>query len=87
MCDAGRAFAVMGNHEFNALCYHTPVGNGGYLRPHSKKNQIQHGETLKAFVGRENEWAMYLEWFRTLPLYLDLDHLAGCPCILGSEAH
>lgn len=24
MCDAGHAFAVMGNHEYNAICYHEP---------------------------------------------------------------
>lgn len=75
MCDSGRAKAVMGNHEFNALCYHTPDRNGGYLRPHSQKNQNQHGQTLKAFEGREDEWKMYLEWLKTLPVYLDLEQL------------
>ncbi len=24
MCESGNALAVMGNHEFNALAYHTP---------------------------------------------------------------
>lgn len=75
MCDSGRAKAIMGNHEFNAICYHTPAKTGGYLRSHSHKNQKQHSETLRAFAGREDEWAMYLEWFRILPLYLDLEPL------------
>lgn len=26
MCESGGAMAVMGNHEFNALAYHTPQG-------------------------------------------------------------
>ena len=29
------AYAVLGNHEFNALCYHTPDAVGSFLRPHS----------------------------------------------------
>ncbi|HEX6981283.1 MAG TPA: metallophosphoesterase [Balneolaceae bacterium] len=73
MCDAGEAKAVMGNHEFNALCYHTPDGKGGYLREHSDKNRKQHKETLEAFKNYEDEWNEFLEWFKDLPLYLDLD--------------
>jgi Calcineurin-like phosphoesterase len=38
MVRAGVAHIVMGNHEFNALCYHTPDGKGEYLRPRTKKN-------------------------------------------------
>ena len=36
MVDAGSALAVMGNHEFNAIAWHTPDPNnpGDYLRPH-----------------------------------------------------
>lgn len=37
MCEAGSASAVLGNHEFNAIAWATPNGNGGYLREHSKK--------------------------------------------------
>tara|TARA_A100001015_G_scaffold179280_1_gene199318 strand:- start:61 stop:258 length:198 start_codon:yes stop_codon:yes gene_type:complete len=37
MVRAGNALSVMGNHEFNALAYHTEV-DGMPLRPHSKKN-------------------------------------------------
>jgi len=38
MCDQGHAFAVMGNHEYNAICFHTPhVEKGGFFRSHSKK--------------------------------------------------
>jgi hypothetical protein len=33
MVDSGSALAVMGNHEFNALAYHTPDGDGGYPPP------------------------------------------------------
>src|ERR1700722_19744994 len=42
MCDAGEALAVMGNHEFNALAWAEPDGNGDFLRPHTPKNREQH---------------------------------------------
>ena len=34
MIDAGTARAVMGNHELNALLYHTKGSDGKWLRPH-----------------------------------------------------
>lgn len=72
MVESGSAFAVMGNHEYNALCYHTK-SNGGklYLRPHSKRNTKNHQQTIEAFKGYEDEWKMYMEWFMTLPLFID----------------
>jgi hypothetical protein len=39
MCDAGTALAVMGNHEFNALGWAEPDGNGGFLRPHTEQHR------------------------------------------------
>ena len=75
MCDQGHAKAIMGNHEFNALCFHTAnKSKGGYLRVHSWKNINQHHDTLKQFQHFNNEWTVFLEWFRTLPLYLELQN-------------
>ncbi len=62
MTDAGTALAVMGNHEYNAICYHTPDGNGGYYRPHTEEKTAQHEATLRAFEGRETILARRLEW-------------------------
>lgn len=72
---AGTALAVPGNHEFNALAYATPDGAGDFLRKHSHKNVEQHAETLEQFAGREDEWQEHKEWFRTLPLWLELPGL------------
>lgn len=46
MCDVGTALAVMGNHEFNALGWAEPDGNGDFLRPHTTKNAEQHEQFL-----------------------------------------
>jgi len=72
MVDAGTARMVLGNHEFNLLCLHLPDGKGGFLRPHTARNLKGVRTSLAAFAGRDAELREYLEWFRTLPLYLDL---------------
>lgn len=71
MCQAGRAMTVMGNHEFNAVNF-AEFGPNGYYRQHNIKNILQHSQTLKAFQNRQKEWNSYIEWFKTLPIYLDL---------------
>lgn len=82
MVEAGTAQAVMGNHEFNAIAWATPDPNaqepGRYLRPRhgskGAKNQQQH----KAFLQEVEGTALHqeiIDWFMTLPLWLDLPEL------------
>ena len=74
MVESGNALAVMGNHEFNAVAWATPDPQtpGEYLRPHTDKNLKQH----KAFLDQVGEGSRLhlsmVDWFKTLPLYLDL---------------
>ena len=75
MVEAGSAVALMGNHEYNALCYHTPDGRGGYLRAHEHEKRKQHVATLEQFAGLEPEWADHLEWFRQLPVAIEVPGL------------
>ncbi len=94
MTDSGNALAVMGNHEFNAVAYATPDGRGGWVREHKHRNTEQHAATLEQFAGREEEWRGHLEWFRTLPLWMELPGLrvvhaawdAGAIGALGGDA-
>jgi hypothetical protein len=72
MVRAGSAQIVMGNHEFNALAFHTPNGKGEYLRPHTEKNRDQHEKTLTYFERNPGEGARALTWFYSFPLWLDL---------------
>ena len=74
MVDHGDALSVIGNHEFNAVCYATENGQGGHLRERSDKNVKQHAATIAAFKNRE-EWAKWVEWFKRLPFFLDLGTL------------
>lgn len=73
MVDSGNAIALMGNHEYNALCFHFQETEGGHLRKHLIKNIIQHYETLKQFHNKQSEYEEYLEWFKTLPLYYETE--------------
>lgn len=75
MVDYGSALAVMGNHEFNALCYHTPHPDrpGDFLRTHSVKNVHQHRHTLEQVPSEE--LGEYLKWFRELPMWLEFEGL------------
>ena len=75
MCDQGQAVALMGNHEYNCLCYHTPDRKGGYLRPHTEQNERQHSATMEQFAGHPEEWAMYFEWMHGLPLWYDTEQV------------
>ena len=78
MIDSGDALAVMGNHEFNALAYHTedPGDPGQYLRRHSKKNIVQHQATIEQLKGEIKD---AVDWFRELPIWLELEDENGQP--------
>lgn len=72
MYDQDAAQVVLGNHEFNALAFHTSH-EGRPLREHSDKNLRQHGETLRQVP--HDELKRYLDWFRRLPPALSLPGL------------
>lgn len=73
MIDAGSAHAVMGNHEFNAIAYHTrdPLDESQFLRKHDEKNVRQHIASIRQLTADELHEAV--EWFRQLPLWKELD--------------
>lgn len=73
MVDNNMAFAVMGNHEYNAIGYNLPDGKGGFLRSRNKANTHQHIDTLNQFKGQEDLYNQYIDWFKTLPLYIDFN--------------
>lgn len=74
MIDNGHAKAVMGNHEYNALTYampniHDPTG--GYLRPHTLHNTIQHQAFLDEIPFGSPQHQYWLGRFYELPLWLE----------------
>jgi len=78
MVEAGHALAVMGNHEFNAIAYHTPHPETGEpLRPHTQKNTDQHRAFLDEYRLHGEETREVIDWFKTLPLYLEVTDEQG----------
>ena len=64
MVEKGHAHAVMGNHEFNAICYHTlHPETADPLRPHNEHNTGQHEAFLKEYALHDEETQEVIAWF------------------------
>jgi len=74
MVNNGHARAVMGNHEFNALAFHT-LHEGQPLRARTEKNIKQHQAFLNEFEPEPELKQEVLDFFFSLPLWLELDGL------------
>lgn len=81
MVDGGHALAVMGNHEFNAIAWYLPDpdGSGDHLRTRRGAQGDRHRGQHEAFLAevehRPQLHREIIEWFLTLPLWLDLPGL------------
>lgn len=74
LMDAGRAQAVMGNHELNALHFHTDdPDTGAPLRVHDKHNLEQHESFLREFPLGDSQTKDVLNWMRGLPLFIETE--------------
>ena len=65
----------MGNHEINALAWSTPAPAGSgrqYIREHTERNRWQIQDTLEQFAAWPDEWSYFLDWFYSLPLFMDM---------------
>ncbi|MBK4996900.1 serine/threonine protein phosphatase [Pseudomonas sp. S37] len=74
MVEAGQAFCIMGNHEYNALGWVTPAlpGSGkAYVREHTPRHARLIDETLTQFAQHPGDWHDFVNWFYELPLFVD----------------
>src|SRR6056297_972576 len=69
MVEAGKAQIVLGNHEFNAVAYASPDGQGNHLRRHTEKNYDQHKKFLEQVRFDSPVHREMIEWFMTIPLW------------------
>jgi len=86
MIEGGKALAVMGNHEFNALAFHTKhmEREDAFLRTRDNKNIRQHGQTILQLT--DTHLTDSINWFATLPMWLDLDGLRVVHACWDDEA-
>ena len=77
MTAARTAQSILGNHEFNAIAWVTPDPEhpGKFLRDHHKPgNREQHQAFLDVVEGTPRQKDI-TDWFKTLPLWMDLPGL------------
>jgi hypothetical protein len=77
MVESGGAQCILGNHEFNAIAWVTPdpEDSGKFLRDHhTPGNREQHQAFLDVVEGTRKQRDI-TDWFKTLPLWLDLPGL------------
>jgi len=87
MVNAGSAHAIMGNHEYNAICFHTVNQRGEYLRAHTDKNTEQHQAFLDEFAKPgAPKIKEIIEWFKTLPLFLETPHFRAIHACWSQDA-
>jgi hypothetical protein len=70
----------MGNHEYNAIAWHTPDPwhPGEHLRRHNHRHRTQHHAFLAEVEDDPRLHDEIVGWFRTLPLWLEIE---GCRVI------
>lgn len=80
--DSADALAVMDNHELNALAWFLPDPQnlGEHLWPHfskpwGKESRHQHAAFLAEVVSKPSLHAEIIDWFFTLPLWLELPEI------------
>ena len=73
LVEQGDAICLMGNHEFNAVLFHTedPDQPDQHLREQSEKNILQHEAVLKELDRRPGDKDDMLDWFKTLPVAVE----------------
>lgn len=76
MVDAGSAQIVMGNHEYNLLCYLTKAEHGEhpYLRERTPRHHRILKETLEQYEAYPQELESLLAWIMEMPLYREFDN-------------
>jgi len=77
MVDQGQAEIVLGNHEYNAMCYCTESKDDRpqtFLREHNARNHRLIRETLEQFEEFGGEWSAFLSWFQQIPLFIEKEN-------------
>ncbi len=75
MTDEGAAQAVIGNHDYNLLCWYKPhpIEEGKFLRDRTnEKYRKQQARSIEFFDAKPELQELYFGWLLDLPLILDL---------------
>lgn len=86
LVDDDRADVILGNHELNAMQFHTRHPETGEpLRRNDPKNTRQHRAFLDEFPPGAKETREVIGWFATLPLLIETDHFRAVHAAWSDE--
>ncbi|QZE14600.1 metallophosphoesterase [Halosquirtibacter laminarini] len=73
MCKAETAYAIIGNHEFALMVWHSFKGQDLLKPDFVEKSGRMCKSTRLAFKEEQKHLKEYMKWLRTVPMYLELD--------------
>jgi hypothetical protein len=71
MVKKGTGYAILGNHEMNAIYYFTKRKNGLPLRLPGPTNKKQLDRLRGEYLNADEEFTQIIKWLRQLPLFID----------------
>jgi hypothetical protein len=73
MVENGDAYCILGNHELNAILYATLDKHGKSIRKRLLRYKMPLLKTLEEYKNYPSEFKEVIKWFRTLPLFIDME--------------
>lgn len=86
MVENGSAYAILGNHEINAIIYNLKDKQGFSLVKQPSKYFMSLFKTINQYATNPGEWQEQLKWMRSLPLFLDLGEIRVVHACWSDEA-
>lgn len=88
LCEQGLAVCLTGNHEFNAVGFVTPRVDdpSQFVRSHTRNHISQHEQFLNAFANDRAAYDETLDWFASLPLWFQTDHVRAVHACWNEKA-
>ena len=71
MVENNHAYAILGNHEINAICYFTKRKSGKPLRMPGPANRKQLDKIKREYITQPTVFEDTIKWLRHLPLYIN----------------
>jgi hypothetical protein len=71
----GNAFAILGNHEINAILFDMKDVDGKPLIKQPRKSYLSLFKTINEYVDRTEQWEKHIRWIRSLPLFIEFDNI------------
>lgn len=86
MVENGSAYAILGNHEINAIIYYLKLKKGYSQVIAPKKYFVSLYKTINEFVNCPDELISHLKWLCSLPVFLEIGRIRVVHACWSQEA-